>query len=458
MLETLRFQNFKSWRDTGDIKLAPITGLFGTNSSGKSSILQFLLMLKQTVESADMNRILHTGNSNTYVNLGSTRSFIHKNDLPNYLCFSLCWKPNKSVLLPTGALSKYGEPFGGIPSYEEYKDVLALRCNLSIELDDLNVNAISYVFKSNRGVENIIGEECIPGSEFPKKYKLFSDGDVSPLVAKQYENHVIAPFKSYGLSTRIGIAITNYIVNLVSSFEIQMREVYYLGPLRDYPRRLYSWSGEMPQSVGNRGEDTILALLASRRQDTYVEEQVAKWLRRLGLIHSFRLSPIAENRQEYEIRVQKTSDSTETTIADVGFGVSQILPVLVLCYYVPEGSIIILEQPEIHLHPSVQAGLADLFVEVQKTRNVQIIVESHSEHLLRRLQLNVAKAELINQEQTALYFCDMDDNGESHLMPLEIDTYGNINNWPEGFFGDEIGDLVEMTEVAMQRQAASAES
>ena len=69
----------------------------------------------------------------------------------------------------------------------------------------------------------------------------------------------------------------------------------------------------------------------------------------------------------------------------MGIGVSQVLPVLVLCYYVPEGSTIILEQPELHLHPSVQAGLADVFIDVIKHRNVQILLESHSEHLLRRL-------------------------------------------------------------------------
>ncbi|MEB3267176.1 MAG: DUF3696 domain-containing protein, partial [Leptolyngbya sp.] len=142
-------------------------------------------------------------------------------------------------------------------------------------------------------------------------------------------------------------------------------------------------------------------------------------------------------------------------ITDVGFGVSQVLPVLVLCYYAQPGSTVIFEQPEIHLHPSVQAGLADVFIEVAQQRNLQIIVESHSEHLLRRLQRRIAEGETISHEQTALYFCDMDDTGTSHLTPLALDEFGNINNWPPHFFGDEMGDLVAMSEAALQRRLAN---
>ena len=115
----------------------------------------------------------------------------------------------------------------------------------------------------------------------------------------------------------------------------------------------------------------------------------------------------------------------------MGIGVSQVLPVLVLCYYVPEGSTIILEQPELHLHPAVQAGLADVFIDVIKNRKVQILLESHSEHLLRRLQRRIAE-EAFTPDDAALYFCEM-SGGESQLTQLEIDMFGNIHNWPMTF-------------------------
>ncbi|NJN21089.1 MAG: DUF3696 domain-containing protein [Leptolyngbya sp. RL_3_1] len=453
MLETLRFQNFKSWRDTGDIRLASITGLFGTNSSGKSSILQFLLMLKQTVESRDRQQVLELGNEQTYVDLGSTKDFLHKHEIPARLNFSCSWKTLDEFLLPLDLIPDM-IPDRFINSFDYYQGIVHLASALEIDEDNLQVTKIEYKFKSAQNIINTIGIVCSDSSE--NGYELQAEGDISPRIILQIDKHISPPLKSYGFFSKIYLGI-DYISNLVSSFEKQLLQTYYLGPLREYPHRLYIWSGETPQDVGKRGELTIPALLAANRKSTYVEGQVARWLKALGLIHDFSLQPIAENRREYELLIQRTPHSTKTTITDIGFGVSQILPVLVLCYYALEGSTVIFEQPEIHLHPAVQAKLADLFIEVSKERNLQIIVESHSEHLLRRLQLGIAQEKITNEE-AALYFCDMDDNGESHLTPLALDEFGNINNWPEHFFGDEMGDLVAMTEAAMKRQMAGEAS
>ena len=228
------------------------------------------------------------------------------------------------------------------------------------------------------------------------------------------------------------------------------------------------WSGERPPDVGQRGEQSIPALLAAEAEELKsgrgvgrgrrykpIATRIVDWLRKMGLIHSFSLRPIAEGRKDYEIRVKKNRMSSEVLITDVGFGVSQILPVLVLCYYAPEDSTIILEQPEIHLHPSVQADLADVLIEVVKERRVQIIVESHSEYLLRRLQRRMAEG-VISPDMTSLYSCRM-DNGTSQIEELDVDLDGNIRNWPRGFFGDEMGDLVAMTEAAMRRREARDE-
>src|SRR5262249_46498369 len=143
----------------------------------------------------------------------------------------------------------------------------------------------------------------------------------------------------------------------------------------------------------------------SHKKKQTLQERVAYWLRELGLIHAFSVEPIAPGSNLYNVRVQKSPNSAFALLPEVGFGVSQVLPVLVLCYYVPEGSTILLEQPEIHLHPSVQSGLADVFVDVLKNRKVQVILESHSEHLLRRLQRRIAEEVLPNGD-TSIYFCD----------------------------------------------------
>jgi predicted ATPase len=198
---------------------------------------------------------------------------------------------------------------------------------------------------------------------------------------------------------------------------------------------------------------TIAAILASRWRDreSSIESTIAEKLREIGLIYDFKIEAIQSDRGSYQVWVQRSTNTPKVLITDVGFGVSQILPVLVLCYYVPEGSTIILEHPEIHLHPFAQAGLADVFIDVIKRRKVQIILESHSEHLLRRLQRRIAE-EVFSHEQTRLYFCQLDDRGQSHLQSLQLDEFGNIMNWPQDFFGDEMGELAAKTEAEMRRR------
>ena len=177
----------------------------------------------------------------------------------------------------------------------------------------------------------------------------------------------------------------------------------------------------------------------------------------MGLSDSHVLKPISNTEQDYELLVQQYKDGDQVGLTDVGFGVSQVLPLLAQCYYAPEGSILILENPEAHLHPKVQSELADVFIDVVKNRKVQIILESHSEHLLLRLMRRIAEygveEEGISADQTAFHFCEI-DNGNSRAEQLKVDEYGNISNWPKDFFGDDMGDVAEKTKAEMKRRKA----
>lgn len=448
MLTNLNFQNFKSWKDTGDIRFAPLTGFFGANSSGKTAILQLLLMLKQTIDSKDEKRVLQLGDDNTYVDLGTSYNIVYQHKIPSILSYSLSWKHEKTItFLRDDDMAKFRKP--------------EITYQAKVEFLENRVKLIDFCYQIQSEESNLSSKVGMRLSrENGNKYSFFIEGDELRRVSRQrvsendLEDEIHLLIKSYDS------ADINFPTKLVKSFEDLFHEIHYLGPLREYPKRIYSWSGEGPHDVGKRGEFAIHALLSSQAQsqsennnEPTVQVQVGNWLRRLGLIYDFRLQAIAENRREYEVCVRRNKESAEVSINDVGFGVSQILPVLTLCYYVPKGSTIILEQPEIHLHPSVQAGLADVFIDVIKTRNIQILLESHSEHLLRRLQRRIAEeSHNMTNMDTALYFCELNSSGESNLYPLDLDEFGNINNWPKGLFGDEMGELVAMTEAAMNRQ------
>ena len=191
--------------------------------------------------------------------------------------------------------------------------------------------------------------------------------------------------------------------------------------------------------------------ISKKGEEATIEDRISEWLREMDLAYSFSLEPIGALKDDnYEVRIQKSATSPAVTLVDMGYGLADVLPMLVLCYYTPEGSTLILEQPGIHLHPKVQSQLADLLIDVIIERNLQILVESHSEHLLNRLQRRIAE-ERISVDKTALYFC-RNDEGVSEIDRLEMDEFGNIANWPENFFGDEMGDLFAMTEAQRERQ------
>ncbi len=390
MITHIRAKNFKSWADSGKVQLAPLTGFFGTNSSGKSSLLQLLLLLKQSIGSDD---VLFFGDEQSLVNLGSFRDVIHGHDTDKTLALEFGCKPRQP---------------------------------LNISVPDVNANGQPDVLSGP------IGSLTFTTSIREERGKLSSE--------------------VLGAST--------------AAFENQFSRVYYLGPTRVHPQRHYHWNGKHPVEMGLCGDEAIAALLSARVRNLKtshngngvpIEARVSAWLQKMELAHNFWLGPNgASDNSTYEVRIQKTPTSARVTLADIGYGLADLLPILVHCYYVPEGSTLILEQPGIHLHPHTQAQLADLFLEVIAERHLQILIESHSEQLLTRLQRRIAEKN-VAQDTIALYFCRNTD-GASTIEKLEVDELGDIHNWPEYFFGDVIGDMFAVTDVQIERLQAQQEA
>lgn len=276
------------------------------------------------------------------------------------------------------------------------------------------------------------------------------------------------PTKGYSYPDQAQTYFQNdqFLRNFESSYVDQIDNVLYLGPLREDPRRQYTWSGSNPSDVGPRGERTIEAILAAvergerrnvrRRQKLMgFQETIAWWLKELGLISSFQVREVSDGSGLFRVYVKRNASSSETLITDVGFGVSQILPVLTLLYYAPEGATILIEQPEIHLHPAVQAGLADLFISVANVRKIQLIVESHSEHLLNRMMRRIAEKDTdygpVSIKDVAIYFAS-NANGVSSLETLRLNKGGSIENWPKDFFGNQMAEIVAREKAALKNR------
>ena len=155
--------------------------------------------------------------------------------------------------------------------------------------------------------------------------------------------------------------------------------------------------------------------------------------------------------QNYEVRIQKKPHQSAGDVSRHGVRVNPILPMLVLCYYAPEGSTLILEQPG--YSPPSDGSIptrGSLYRGCQRTQPPDL-VESHSEHLLTRLQRRIAEKQ-IDQNNVALYFC-RNNEGVSTIEKLDVDESGDIKNWPENFFGDVMGDMFAMTDKQVENIA-----
>lgn len=457
MLKRLYFENFKCWKKF-DAPLAPITGFFGPNSSGKTSVLQFILMLKQTKDTTDRGLSMVFGGSNSLANLGNFSSVIHNHDESQELAWKLSWNLLNRLDIADPSGKRSSSLFSG--------NDLKLEARVGLRRGAPASSYLGYEFDNTRFS---IAPRKDGGTEFVLNAQSNEDATPAQNEFSFMRNrgrpwNLPGPIKSYAFPDQAKTFFQN--ANFLSDFELRfeslMDRIYYLGPLREYPKRDYPWSGASPTDVGQRGEkvvDAILAArslgqkwnLATRRHFKSFDEILGYWLKQLGLIHSFEVEEIAKDSNLYRVKVRRSSNSSEVLITDVGFGVSQILPVLALLYYVPEHSVVLLEQPEIHLHPAVQSGLADVIINVAGHRKIQVIVESHSEHLLRRLQRRVAEEEVPSKD-IALYFCESMRGGESVLLPLEMDLFGTILNWPENFFGDDFGEISAIQEAMLKRR------
>lgn len=248
--------------------------------------------------------------------------------------------------------------------------------------------------------------------------------------------------------------------------------VRYLGPLRDNPRPVYQPDAlESTTDVGYRGEHTAAvfeinkkAIVTYRRPPDRETEQdyanlaqidhrpleaaTAEWLEYLGVASSVETEDAGVFGNSMRVSVD---GAPLHYLTHVGVGVSQVLPIVIMALLAPRGSLLIFEQPELHLHPKVQARLADFFLALA-IDGKQTLLETHSEYLVDRLRLRIAMSPDDNVRKLVNILFSEKKGGSSQLTPVEISEFGAIANWPSDFFEQSQQDVNKIVQAASRKR------
>jgi len=429
MINSIRIRNFKSLKDSGRIDIRPLTILVGPNNSGKSSVLQALMLLKQSVESAGTDPIILHGK---YMNFGSFEEIIFNQNIKNNLNITI-------------EVERYPPLF-----YHYAKTTIKRMTARRITVD------FSVGFDEKKGLIYLKKSEIyIPKGNVRFTIRRINGNDEYELYARSlgekkrvsFHKKVVpikfydSLFVSYRYMDDLKTDLYATLKSISPRIEQSFQSIYYIGPLRDYPQRIYQQSEERPTDVGLRGEKTADVLWDShiRQKQLQILDKVNKWFRKMDINIEINLRVIGKGGY-FVLEGINTETGLSVNLSDVGFGISQILPVLVSALYSPSNSIVLIEQPEIHLHPKVQSSLGDFLSNVCISGK-KIIVETHSEHLINRVLRNIAE-EKIDRDYVAIYYCNLKE-GVTHIQELKINKYGQIENWPPGFFEEKITETIE---------------
>ena len=282
--------------------------------------------------------------------------------------------------------------------------------------------------------------------------------------AEKSENHAFVQARPPRLIVEAAMYLDNFFASALK----------YLGPLRDAPKPLYPLAPAAdPYDVGIRGEHTASILeLHKNKKIRYIpsvnfkdpvvdrrtvtrtlEAAVIDWLQYLGVANSVKSRD--QGKLGHELKVGLANSDSMHDLTHVGVGVSQVLPILVMCLLSDTDSTLVFEQPELHLHPKVQTLLGDFFLSMALS-NKQCIIETHSEYLIDRIRFRIAAAppEKELNSQTKIYFVEKPLQGSS-FREVAINEYGAISDWPEGFFDQSQQQAEEILRAAaMKRKAA----
>jgi len=397
-IEKLIVSNFKGIEGESEFEIKPITVFIGANSSGKSSCLHAIASLAQTLKLGNSIPALILDDDYAQVHLGRFIEIAHSKNYAQAINIRVDvgdFQVNISKLVELSGNCFASYSFECDKKTEE----------IYLEAAQLSVGQFWVKFKK---VKN--QNKYVTTSSFTKK-KLSSTRKTNFFFTVATPDKAI-DYKDDWLHTYLAVEMIQQLV------ETTLRNTLYLGPFRQSPLRRYPFRGSTANEVGAQGEAAITMLASEfiQSKDKTHLNQINEWLTYLGLAKSVGVSRVGSS-DLFDVSLTLVDDK-QLPIADLGYGLSQVLPVLTQCSFADNNSTLLFEQPELHLHEGAARLLAGVFVETANKKKCKIILESHSKELVTELfkQINEGKLDV----NDLVIYCVKREDGKSHYTKVGL--------------------------------------
>lgn len=392
-VKSVSFENYKAFYEKQTMQLKPITVLIGKNSSGKSSIAKLFTLFENSLMGNIDEPLLLKNNG---VELGGEfdNLFFENNPAGIPLIFQILFE--NDVQIEVGLLKK---------------------------VDGYGLDVFQWKYKDNT-------------QEF--ELELNDDGYFDAISQKLYE----CEFKGF-IPTKF--TEKNTIKNLSINFQIEQIDVDYIGSFRILPERYFYLTGQTQfRDIGVTGENAYAMLGISKlKKDDELYKNVGKWYKEH--FDGWELK-VDDRDKKPLIQILLSKNDTDVNIVDVGQGMNQALPLVVRANVTDRpDSMIVLEQPELHLHPAAHGDLAELFAKSAKENNQIFIIETHSENMLLRLRKLIVENDFgFTKDDVVIYWLEDAEFKGQELMEITIDEDGVLSNWRDGVFDEGLKEILEM--------------
>jgi hypothetical protein len=432
MFKTLRAANFRGFQDTGRLSLSRLNLFLGPNSSGKSSLVLIPILLKQTLEDPNADNCLLT--DGPLVDFGSFEDVVIGHDISKSITLEIEF--DESAML--NLVRRHSFRHRTFPVQGVFEFAFAKRRKRSyVKRFEVKLNSS----------ESLVSGLCSATG----KLTVHGWADISPALFKASLFHFLPEITARRSvfyphdKKQVDLLRLSFIYR--RAWQECMRTLMHLEPVRFTLPRNYRVTGESPMNVGPRGENLLGVLFRDERRPARHRRELLKWLatwldEKFKFVRRTSLEPITKDRSMYALMGHDCTTGTKVNLSMTGFGVSQVAPIIVQGFLSDTGACMVVEQPEIHLHPAAQAELGDLLIDFAR-QDKQLLVETHSEHILLRIRNRIAHGEFSASDLRVFYVHET--NAGSEVLPLEMDERGRIANWPKGFFEE---DYIESSSIA----------